>query len=1195
MMNKILLWNIRLVNTQQSFERLTNLNRRNRYSIIGLMEPFEDAEQVERFRRKLGMETTFVNISGKIWLFLSEDVQGSVEIDNEQQITLKLFHQSLNCNIVLTVVYASCDAGERRMLWDSISQVSNLFDLPWLVGGDFNVISTEEEKLGGLLVLYNEVADFNHCLSSCGLQDLGYVGSTYTWWNGRDEEACIFKKLDRMVCNDKLLDVMPTMKVTHLIKKGSNHSPLELEFSTTTEVIIKPFKFLNFWVQHESFHKVIKQHWCIDFEGNPFTKFHHKLKKVNNALRNWSKNTYGNIFQQIASLEEVIKVHEEQFESSPIVQNRERLHKGADLSRFLHLEKLFWKLKSGLTWFQDGDRNSKFFHAYVKRRRKKLRVDNIQNANGNWLTNQEEISQARLFFQSCWEIVKLDVVDMVKAFFVGQELPRFITHTNLILIPKKEQMKSFSDPRPISLSNFTNKIISRVLHERLVKLLPGLIYENQSAFVKGRSIMENVLLTQEIVRDISKITKIANVVVKLDMTKAYDRVSWLFLTKVLRKFGFSEVLIDMVFSLLSNIWYSVLLNGQAHGFFKSSKGVKQGDPLSPTLFILVAEALSRGLNALYKNPRFVEYGMPKGSPRINHLSYADDTILFVSADQYSVKLMMRVLNRYEKVSGQLVNLNKSAFYVHEKVQSGLVSRLKQITGIRQGLFPFTYLGCPIFYSRNKISHYDTVVKKIAKRVNAWQGRLLSYRGRATLISHVLQNEGGLGFRSLFEVSNAFFCKLWWNLRIKPSLWSSFMINKYCKKLHPVIAQAKGASPIWRTLVIVTELVEHQIWWQVKKGDSSFWFDNSTNLGALYHVLPEDSLEEEIEVQNFASTEGWNAQVLIQYIPKEYVKHVIETIPPPQVTDELDKSWWLLEKNGSFSVKSAWEYVRHREVKMDIYNQMWRKHLPFKFSFTLGRAWRYKMPVDDVIYRRRIQLASKCWCYTEPKQETMSHIFLTSPTASKLWRMFANFAAYPKLKTFPSNLPAMIQYLEEIRPRIRYQFIYWDPPPDGMIKCNIDGASKGNPGRSSYGYCLRNSLGDLIYVEGKEIHETTNMEAEVMAIKEAIYHCVANNIQEVLVETDSMVMKNIIEGTWEIPWQLIVIVEDIKHLITMCEVKFQHVKREGNSLADYIANQAILLGSVEYKQYTDLPSQGRRLLNLDKQHYPNIRSRTLKIG
>ncbi|XP_060182292.1 uncharacterized protein LOC132611952 [Lycium barbarum] len=407
---------------------------------------------------------------------------------------------------------------------------------------------------------------------------------------------------------------------------------------------------------------------------------------------------------------------------------------------------------------------------------------------------------------------------MVKAFFVGQELPRFITHTNLILIPKKEQVQSFSDLKRISLNNFTNKIISRVLHERLVKLLPGLISENQSGFVKGKSIMENVLLTQDIVRDINKRTKTANIVATIK---------------------------QLVSSSLE--WESTWIYQVIKGSFK------QGYPLSPTLFILAVEALSRGLNALYKKPRFVEYGMPKWSPRINHLSYADDTILFVSADQYSVTLMMRVLNRYEKVSRQLVNLNKSAFYVHEKVQSGLVSRLKQTTGIRQGLFLFTYLGCLIFYSRNKISHYDTVVKKITKRVNAWQERLLSYGGRATLISHsntgdkkgvhwvkwetlsLPKDEDGLGFRSLFEVSNTLFYKLWRNLRTKPSLWSSFMINKYYKKLHPVIAQAKGAFPIWRKLVIVRELVEHQIWWQVKKGDSSLWYSTGGIAYSIYAI------------------------------------------------------------------------------------------------------------------------------------------------------------------------------------------------------------------------------------------------------------------------------------------------------------------------------------------------------------------------
>lgn len=116
----------------------------------------------------------------------------------------------------------------------------------------------------------------------------------------------------------------------------------------------------------------------------------------------------------------------------------------------------------------------------------------------------------------------------------------------MVLISKKEAPKTFSDLRPISLSCFLNKIVSRVVHERILMVLPKIISPNQSDFGKGRSIVENVLLAEEIIRNINKRNKLANVVVKLDMTKAYDRVFWIFLTKVMTKFGFSEVLIDMV-------------------------------------------------------------------------------------------------------------------------------------------------------------------------------------------------------------------------------------------------------------------------------------------------------------------------------------------------------------------------------------------------------------------------------------------------------------------------------------------------------------------------------------------------------------------------------------------------------------------------------------------------------------------------
>lgn len=183
----------------------------------------------------------------------------------------------------------------------------------------------------------------------------------------------------------------------------------------------------------------------------------------------------------------------------------------------------------------------------------------------------------------------------------------------------------------------------------------------------------------------------------------------------------------------------MIINGQSNGFFQSSRGLKQGDPLSPTLFIIAAEVLARGLNRLHMDKDFKGYGMSKKSPDINHLSYADDTILFCSGDRSSVIKIMNVLREYEKVSGQMINKSKSSFYLHEKTPLIVSIRLRRLTGIRQGNFPFTYLGCPVFYGRKVKSHFEDLVRKVARRILGWQNRLLSFGGKYILINHVLQS------------------------------------------------------------------------------------------------------------------------------------------------------------------------------------------------------------------------------------------------------------------------------------------------------------------------------------------------------------------------------------------------------------------------------------------------------------------------
>lgn len=340
-----------------------------------------------------------------------------------------------------------------------------------------------------------------------------------------------------------------------------------------------------------------------------------------------------------------------------------------------------------------------------------------------------------IFYQKYWHIIGNEICIAIRSFFDHGKLTPALNHTLVVLIPKINYPKNANHFRPISLVNTIYKIISKLIVNRMRLILQRIINPFQNAFTHNRSTHVNLLLVQEILNTFrTSKNKTGWCALKLNMEKAYDRIEWDFLWNVLGKFGFPSVWINWIKACVMTTSYSLVVNGESTISFKPSRELRQGDLLSPYLFLLCMEALSRKLikkNEYSKNGVGISYA--KNAIKIPVLFFADDCLIFCKASNSASTYIKSILEKLCTDSEQLINYHKSTIIFSKYVTVQKRNSLAAIFNMHAGISLGKYLGIQFGAFKPSQNVATDIISKTNNRLSNWGSKLLSKAGRFTLI------------------------------------------------------------------------------------------------------------------------------------------------------------------------------------------------------------------------------------------------------------------------------------------------------------------------------------------------------------------------------------------------------------------------------------------------------------------------------
>ncbi|XP_043699839.1 uncharacterized protein LOC122650493 [Telopea speciosissima] len=747
----------------------------------------------------------------------------------------------------------------RRQLWEDLVTFAGL-NCPWLVVGDFNTYLFADDKRGPGRFNLGSAEGFTTMVDTASLMPIPSMGNKFTWTNNR-----------RVGNVQAVLDLVRSSWLTPI-----SGSPLY--------IVNQKLKRLKGPLR--------------DWAKGVFPHIEHEVLRTKNCLEN------------VQGRKDMEGFSEELFKS--------KLQARIEHDKAIELHEKLWREKARNKWLALGDRCTKYFHASTKTRHVRSFIREIIKEDGSVLADvseignhivahfenffkrgtnarepamlsvipkiisdvekdmltkiptQEEIKAAVFdldpnsalgpdgypgtFFRVCWDFIGRDVCRGVQNFFKEGVITKGVNCNFMCLIPKVDGANRVGQFRPLCLGNFFFKIIPKIMAIRLSTILHMLISPEQGAFQKGKVIFENIGVASELTNMMEIKCRGGGLGMKLDIQKAFDTLEWSFLFDVMGAFGFDQRWIHWVHQILQSTRISILINGGPGGFFGMERGLRQGDPLSPLLFILAEEILCRGLKAIRERGWLKALNGPRQVFTPSHLLYVDDLFIFMKAEMASVRWVKQFLEAYGRYSGQVVNLAKSKVFMG-RISSARKQQLQSVLQIPVCTFPTKYLGVMLKKGRVQRDLILPLMDQFKKRLAAWKGRFLSMAGRIELVRSVMSSipvhnfsvylwlasaienmerwirnfiwlreadhskaitvswdtlckpkgEGGLGIRRLRDLNLALIAKLVWTIKSDSSDFARFLRGRFVRK------DGSFKKPAGTSMLLPVSLLFNEMW------------------------------------------------------------------------------------------------------------------------------------------------------------------------------------------------------------------------------------------------------------------------------------------------------------------------------------------------------------------------------------------------